>query len=250
MIWTASRSPSARRVFPSSGSGTISFATSAGQPARDVAERARGARGVHREQLEQLLEVGRAGAAPRPANSSRRASAALVEDSPEQPGEVAALGGGVPGEQAIDQRLIAARRAAAGRSASDSAEERRQPGAQPLGGIVRIGDRAQQIAHLPRLVRLVETLLRREHGGDAARRQRVRHRSATRGGCGSARRSPARRAPRRRGEQRGDLVGDRLAPAAPAPRASAAAPRCRPSPSAASADAHPVDRSRCRCRRS
>ena len=80
---------------------------------------------------------------------------------------------------------------ASGRSASAESEEWRQPGAQPFGRIARIGDRAQQVADLPRFVGVVEALLHgRAQRGCRARRARRRP-SATPCACGSERRSRA-----------------------------------------------------------
>ena len=110
MICTASRSPSARSVLPSSGCGTTSRATRAASRRATSPSGRRGARGVERQQLEQLLEVGQP--AQRLAREQlARDDAALVEDAAEQSRPRSPLcGRSVPGEQAIDQRLVAARR--------------------------------------------------------------------------------------------------------------------------------------------
>ena len=210
---------------PLFGLGDDQLRHQAGEPAPDVAQRAFGACGLDGEDLEQLLEVGQPAHGVAGEQLTPR-DAAFVEDAAEQPGQVAALGGRVPGEQPIEQRLIGARR---GRRQlrERQREERRQPGAQPLGGIVRVGDGAQQIAHLPRLFGLVEPFLRRENGGDAARRQRVRHALRFLANAGEDE-DLARVAHLGSGAQPGDLVGDRGREPRPHDAHRQLAPRCRP----------------------
>ena len=117
-----------------------------------VAERPRRAGVLGRQHLEEVPDVHQPARALAEEQLAQD-DAALVEDARVEPPERLARGGGVPGEEAREERMVAVGGDGRGEIGQRQPEERRQPGAQPLGRIARIGDRAQQIAHLPRLGR-------------------------------------------------------------------------------------------------
>ena len=172
MICTASWSLSSRCTFPSSASGTSSFSQSA-ESRRTTSPSGRAARAaLGGEDLEEVADVDQ----PTRALAQEELTgddAALVED----PRVERARAARAPRPRASqrDGRRAGDRPRRRGRReiGQREPEERRQPGAQALGGIARIGDGAQEIPDLTRLGRGVETLLVVDDRGDAARAERA-----------------------------------------------------------------------------
>ena len=209
MIWTASRSPSARSVFPSSGCGDRQPRDQAGETAGDVAERARGRARRPARAARTAAGSWSAGAWPRPRTArgarGRCRRGCARTGRARSPLSAAAC----QASRRSIERLIGARRRRR-QIRERQPEERRQPGAQPLGGIARIGDRAQQVARpgAPRRSRRDPPARPAPRGSPrAASASATRLRLLARAGQDE---DLARVGARRRsGEQRRDLVGDR-----------------------------------------
>ena len=205
MIWTASRSPSTRSSFPSSGAGITTLATSAvrrratSPMGRDEAAASAATTSMRCEHVGEAAQAVAAGTA-RVAHT--RVSSRIPASS--RPRSVG-LGEAVPLEQAVQQALGAPghRRREIG---EPQAEEGRQPGAQPLARIVRVGDGAQQIAQVAGLLGFVEALLVVEDMGDTAGSQGGGDRLGLAAGPGEDERFTGGWRVRR-GPLRGDLVG-------------------------------------------
>ena len=179
------------------------------ESADDVAERPGGARGLGGEDLEQVADVDQPARALAEEELARD-DAALVEDARVEATERLARRGRVPGKETGEERVIALGAGGRREIGQREPEERRQPGAQALGGIARIGDGAQEIPDLARLGRGVETLLVVDDGGDAARAERAG--DGLRLDPGSRQHEDVAR-PRQRlraGQQVDDLPGDGL----------------------------------------